>query len=133
MDSELKGYANQLVAALREQYALTKLFTNFRIVEGIRDGSCAYYTNDEATITYFQNENRKLIRGEGIIDLQLVCGKRYSKITLNGRVHCYIDQNGNVYPGTSRPRRMFIRHNLRDPRSREICLRRATWCGGYLM
>ena len=134
MDSELKGYAKQLVDALRDQYRLSEIAKNLRIVDGIRDGSCAIYTNDEATITYFQNENRKLIRGEKCIDVQLICGKRYSKITLNGKIHCYINSNtGAVYPGTSRPRRINIRHNLRDTRSREICLRRATWCGGYLM
>lgn len=140
MDSELKGYVQELINALKTQYRLSQIKSNIQTIRNIREGSnnISYYPNKEAMITHFQNQNRKLIKNEIGIDYELIYGKKYLKVVLvdgsSRSVHCFIDSNtGDVYkPASWKSPAKHIRYNLRDQKSRQLCYDRASWHGGYL-
>jgi hypothetical protein len=141
MDSELKGYVQGLIDALKTQYRLSQIKSNIQTIRNIREGSnnnISYFPNKEDMITHFQNQNRKLIKNEIGIDFELIYGKKYLKLILvdgsSRSVHCFIDiKTGDVYkPASWRAPAKHIRFNLRDPKSRQLCYDRANWHGGYL-
>jgi hypothetical protein len=138
MDSELKGYVQGLIDALKSQYRLSQIKSNLNTIRNIREGSNTVWRNKDAMITHFQNQNKKLIENKIKIDFETNIGKKYLKLILvdgsSRSVHCFIDiKTGDVYkPASWKAPAKHIRFNLRDSKSRQLCYDRANWHGGYL-
>ncbi len=77
------------------------------------------------------------------LQFKIESGRKYFKICQcekrNGEyssrsVHAFVDKkNGNVFkPASWKAPAKHVRYNLLDENSRNLCLNRASWAGGYL-
>ncbi len=77
------------------------------------------------------------------LGFRIESGRKYFKVIQtenrggqrrDGSVHAFIDKkNGNVYkPASWKSPAKHVRYNLLDENSRNLCLNRASWAGGYL-
>ena len=128
-------YVDTLCRALEEDYKQSHL----RSMERMHLESASEYTRNEIQAT--KNGTAKLMR------FRVQSGRKYYKIIQqdydtfrdrneyrDGSVHAFVDKTtGDVYKpaGWAKPAQ-HVRYNLIDDKSRQDCLLRCDWAGGYL-
>ena len=128
-------YVDTLCRALEEDYKQSHL----RSMERMHLESASEYTRNEIQAT--KNGTAKLMR------FRVQSGRKYYKIIQqdydtfqdrneyrDGSVHAFVDKTtGDVYKpaGWAKPAQ-HVRYNLLDDKSRQDCLSRCDWAGGYL-
>ena len=92
---------------------------------------------------YAKERLAKLENDEELMQFRIESGRKYFKVIQqenrggqlrDGSVHAFIDKkNGDVFkPASSKSPAKHVRYNLLDENSRNLCLNRANWAGGYL-
>ena len=128
-------YVDTLCRALEEDYKQSHL----RSMERMHLESASEYTRNEIQAT--KNGTAKLMR------FRVQSGRKYFKIIQqdydtfqdrneyrDGSVHAFVEKTtGDVYKpaGWAKPAQ-HVRYNLLDDKSRQDCLSRCDWAGGYL-
>ena len=128
-------YVDTLCRALEEDYKQSHL----RSMERMHLESASEYTRNEIQAT--KNGTAKLMR------FRVQSGRKYYKIIQqdydtfqdrneyrDGSVHAFVEKTtGDVYKpaGWAKPAQ-HVRYNLLDDKSRQDCLSRCDWAGGYL-
>ena len=128
-------YVDTLCRALEEDYKQSHL----RSMERMHLESASEYTRNE--IQAPKNGTAKLMR------FRVQSGRKYYKIIQqdydtfrdrneyrDGSVHAFVEKTtGDVYKpaGWAKPAQ-HVRYNLLDDKSRQDCLSRCDWAGGYL-
>ena len=95
----------------------------------------------DALVDNFKGRNRGMLAGRPapVYKFYIESGRKYHKLIMETEagsrsVHAFIEKKfGNVYKAASwKAPAKHIRFNLLDDNSREECLARCDWAGGYL-
>ena len=94
----------------------------------------------EALMDNFKSRNRGKVGGYDapVYKFYIESGRKYHKLIMDAKghrsVHCFIDKKtGEVFKSASwKAPAKGVRYNLLSIESREECLARADWAGGYL-
>ena len=127
IQNNIVKYTNMLCEALKLDY-------NER---AIRSHKMSIASGNEVG-NYHQNAINDLKNGVSDYDFFIEEGRKYLKIIMDANgsksVHAFIDKKtGEVYkPASWKAPAKHVRYNLLMIESREECLSRADWSGGYL-
>ena len=127
IQNNIVKYTNMLCEALKLDY-------NER---SIRSHKMSIASGNEVG-DYHQNAINDLKNGVSDYDFFIEEGRKYLKIIMDARgsksVHAFIDKKtGEVYkPASWKAPAKHVRYNLLMIESREECLSKADWSGGYL-
>jgi len=130
VQTQVYDYCLALCEALRQDYKAC----SYRMIK----------SNSETELSdYAKGRLAKLDNDEVSTRFRIESGRKFYKIIQqderdgswrDGSVHAFVTKNtGDVYkPASWKAPAKHIRYNLLDESSRNVCLNRATWAGGYL-
>ena len=129
VQTQVYDYALALCEALRQDYksqAYAMIKSTSGELSDYAKGRLARLDNDEVSMRFRIESGRKFYK---VIQQDERDGR-----WVDGSVHAFITKNtGDVYkPASWKAPPKHIRYNLLDESSRNICLNRASWAGGYL-
>ena len=129
VQTQVYDYALALCEALRQDYksqAYAMIKSTSGELSDYAKGRLARLDNDEVSMRFRIESGRKFYK---VIQQDERDGR-----WVDGSVHAFITKNtGDVYkPASWKAPAKHIRYNLLDESSRNLCLNRASWAGGYL-
>lgn len=128
IQANIVKYTEMLCEALKLDY-------NERAIRSHKMSIASSHNEDNS---YHSEAIIALKNGESDYDFFIEEGRKYLKIIMDARgsksVHAFIDKKtGEVYkPASYKAPAKHVRYNLLSIPSREECLSRADWSGGYL-
>ena len=124
-------------AILGHTFALCQALEQDFVKESIRRQE--FFLASAVDREYHEQKIADLKRNIGTYQFTVDTGRKYHKVmmTTDGgsrSVHCFIDKKtGEVYkPASFKAPAKGVRYNLLSIESRQNCLARADWAGGYL-
>ena len=132
---DVENYANLLCSALYEDIKSNEISTHKQAIQNQDE------TRQDPTWVEYHKKKLVEIENNGVgHEFYIESGRKYHKVIHkwkdNGSqsVHAFIDKKtGDVYkPASWKAPAKHVRFNLLDDNSREKCLARCDWAGGYL-
>ena len=133
---DVENYANLLCSALYEDIKSNEIRTHRQAIDASKDE-----TRQDPSWVEYHKKKLVEIENNGVgHEFSIESGRKYHKLIHkwkdNGSqsVHAFIDKKtGDVYkPASWKAPAKYVRFNLLDDNSREECLKRCDWAGGYL-
>ena len=133
---DVENYANLLCSALYEDVKSNEVKTHRSAIDAPKDET----RQDPSWIEYHEKKLVEIENNGVGHEFYIESGRKYHKVIHkwkdNGSqsVHAFIDKKtGDVYkPASWKAPAKHVRFNLLDDNSREECLARCDWAGGYL-